>query len=141
MTSREPNGSIMGSASSREVEMAVIADTWLDLIDREYLGHFISGGGSAVKFLEGEAGRIEDVQARLADLAGRHGLTSCRVDASATKLHMIQDVFFAISRSLDWAGMAQGFIEALLARQGYAWPPSQGSVSVQDLAAHNGIDE
>jgi hypothetical protein len=121
--------------------MAVATETWLELIDREYLRHFIAGGGSAVKFVEGDCEQLDEIQGRLAGLAERNGLTSCRIDASAIRVHMIQDVFFAVSRSLDWLALAQVFVEALTVRQGYAWPRPGGGATLRDLAAHNGIDE
>ena len=115
-------------------------NAWLDLIDREYLREFVSGGGSAVKFVEGEAEQLDEIQARLVALAEQHELASCRIDASQTRLHMIQDIFFAISRSLDWPAMAQAFVEALVTKQGYRWPRPGGGVTFQDLAAYNEID-
>jgi hypothetical protein len=84
MTSRAPNGSITASVSYPEREMAVALETWLDLIDREYLRPFICEGGSAVKFVEGDAGQLDEVGGRLASLAERNGLMSSRIDASAT---------------------------------------------------------
>ena len=42
--------------------MAVALETWLDLIDREYLRPFICEGGSAVKFVEGDAGQLDEVR-------------------------------------------------------------------------------
>ncbi len=120
--------------------MGVTAEAWLDLIDREYLRQFISGGGSAVKFVEGDAEQLDEVQVRLAALAEQHGLATCRINAAQTRLHMIQDIFFAISRSLDWSAMAQAFVEALVAKQGYRWPRPGGGVTFQDLAATNEID-
>ena len=123
-----------------EGEMGVTAEAWLELIDREYLREFVSGGGSAVKFVEAGAGQLDEIQARLAALAEQHGLASCRIDASRTKLHMIQDVFFAVSRSLDWPAMAQGFVEALVTKQSYRWPRVGGSVTFQDVAVYNEID-
>ncbi len=128
------------SISSREGEIGVTTEAWLDLIDREYLYEYISGGGSAVKFVEGEAEQLEAIQARLVTLAERHELASCRINASQTRLHMIQDIFFAISRSLDWSAMAQTFVEALVTKQGYRWPRPGGGVTFQDVAAYNGID-
>jgi hypothetical protein len=53
---------------------------------------------------------------------------------------MIQDVFFAISRGLDWPSLAQGFVEALVTRNGYGWPNPGGDVTFQDVAAHNAVD-
>src|SRR5271157_4317102 len=120
--------------------MGVTADEWLDLIDREYLHEFVGGGGSAVKFVEGEAEQLDAIQASLVALAERHQLASCRIEASQTRLHMIQDIFFAISRSLDWPAMAQAFVEALVTKQGYRWPRPGGGVTFQDLATTNEID-
>ena len=120
--------------------MSVAPEAWLDLIDREYLQDFISFGGSAVKFVEGEADELAGIEGRLAALAQRQGFLTCRIDSSETRLHMIQDVFFAISRNLDWPGLAQGFVEALVTRNGYAWPSLGGDVTFQDVAAHNAVD-
>ena len=119
--------------------MSVAPETWLGLMDQEYLRDFICGGGSAVKFIEGEAEQLDEIQARLLALAERHGLAACRINASVTKLHMIQDVFFAVSRSLDWPAMAQRFVEGLVTKHGYEWPRSGGGVTFQDVAAYNGI--
>ena len=134
------NATTRASASPGEGEMGVTAETWLDLIDREYLRQFISGGGSAVKFVEADAEELDEIQARLAALAEQHGLVPCRINASETRLHMIQDIFFAISRSLDWSAMAQAFVEALVTEQGYGWPRPGGGATFQDLAAYNEID-
>ena len=54
------NATTRASASPGEGEMGVAAETWLDLIDREYLHEFISGGGSAVKFVEADAEELDD---------------------------------------------------------------------------------
>ena len=121
--------------------MAVALETWLELIDREYLHPFICEGGSMVKFVEGDAGQLDEVRERLASLAERNGLVSCRIDAAATRLHMIQDIFFAVSRRLDWPELAQGFVEALTIKQGYKWPRPGGGATFQDVAACNEIDE
>src|SRR5271166_6699715 len=120
--------------------MGVTADEWLDLIDREYLHEFVSGGGSAVKFVEGEAEQLDAIQASLVALAERHQLASCRIEASQTRLHMIQDIFFAISRSLDWPAMAQAFVEALVTKNGYEWPRPGDSVALEGIAAQNSVD-
>jgi hypothetical protein len=121
--------------------MGVPAAFWLDLMEREYLGEFIASGGSAVKFVEGEADQLDDLQSRLNALAEQNELAFCRVDATETKLHMIQDVFFAISRSLDWSSMAQGFVEALVTKRGYAWPRPGGRAAMEVIAAYNKVDK
>jgi hypothetical protein len=133
------NATTRASASPGEGEMGVTAETWLDLIDREYLRQFIGGGGSAVKFVEADADELDEIQARLVALAEQHELAPCRITASETRLHMIQDIFFAISRSLDWSAIAQAFVQALVTGRGYGWP-RPGGATFQDLAAYNEID-
>ena len=130
------NATTRAPASPGEGEMGVTAETWLDLIDREYLHQFISGGGSAVKFVEADAEELDEIQARLVALAEQHGLAPCRINASETRLHMIQDIFFAISRSLDWSAMAQAFVEALVTEHRLGWPRPGGGATFQDLAAY-----
>jgi hypothetical protein len=52
---------------------------------------------------------------------------------------MIQDVFFAIARTLDWDTMAQRFVEALFDRQGYEWPRPAEAVPIQEVAERNRV--
>lgn len=120
--------------------MAVIAREWLELIEREYLSDFISAGGSAVKFVVGDAHQIKIVTRVLELLAGRHALAHVSIDAAATRLHMIQDVFFAIARALDWTQMAQDFVEALFRGKGYEWPRPGEATLIQDVAECNRLD-
>jgi P-loop Domain of unknown function (DUF2791) len=120
--------------------MAVIAREWLELIEREYLDDFISAGGSAVKFVVGDAHQVKIVTRVLELLSGRHGLAHVKVDAASARLHMIQDVFFAIARALDWTQMAQDFVESLFRGKGYEWPRPGEATLIQDVAECNRLD-
>jgi hypothetical protein len=119
--------------------MAVAADEWLRRIELEYVDDFVGAGGGAIKFIVGDDNELLALRERLGDLTERHGLIHLHIDAAATRLHMIQDVFFAVARALDWHGMAQRFVESLLERQGYAWPHPGEPVPIEDVAAHNGV--
>src|SRR5271166_3883349 len=121
--------------------MGVAVEAWIDLMNREYLREFIAGGGSVVKFVEGDSETLEEIQARLIALTEQSEMAFCRIDASEIRLHMIQDVFFAASRSLDWPAMAQTFLEAMVTKNGYEWPEPGVPVTFRDVAAFNGIDE
>lgn len=120
--------------------MAVVAEEWLDLIEREYLAGFVTAGGSAVKFVVGDAEDLTTIGRALAELAGGRGLAHVAIDGATTKLHMIQDVFFIIARVLDWDAMAQRFVEALFDRQGYEWPRPGEAVPVHQVAERNRVD-
>jgi hypothetical protein len=120
--------------------MAIPARDWLELIEREYLNGFITAGGGAVKFVVGDPHQLKIVARVLEVLSERHGLAHVTIDAAATRLHMIQDVFFAIAQSLDWNMLAQDFVEALFRSKGYEWPRPGEATAVQDVAECNRLD-
>lgn len=120
--------------------MAVPAQEWLALIEREYLADFITAGGAAVKFAVGDNRTIDLVRYRLREASRRHRLEFISIDAADTRLHMIQDIFFAVARSLPWHALAQQFVEALFNDRHYQWPTAGSPVAMPDLAAANRID-
>jgi hypothetical protein len=109
---------------------------WLHVIDAEYLSGFVPEGGAAVKFALGE---VPGLDARLAELAARHGLLAARIDAAHTRLHMLQDVFFAIARALPWQRLAGRYLETLFAANGYPWPKPGTVQSIAALAQSFGV--
>ena len=120
--------------------MAVRAHEWLELIEREYLTDFIVAGGGAVKFAVGDAHQLEIIGRVLDLLSERHALAHVAIDAATTRVHMIQDVFFAIAGALDWDAMAQCFVESLFGRMGYEWPCPGEAVPIQVVAERNRVD-
>lgn len=120
--------------------MAVVVETWLDLIEREYMQDFIVNGGAAVKFAVADAAELADLAERIPVLAGGYGLMSVSIDAAVTKLHMIQDVFFAVARSVDWDALAQRYVEGLFQRQGYEWPRPGEATPIHSVAEANRVD-
>jgi hypothetical protein len=120
--------------------MTVAVREWLELIEREYLADFITAGGGAVKFVVADAHQLMVVARVLDLLSERHGLAHLTIDAATTRLHMIQDVFFAIARALDWNAMAQHFVESLFRRKGYEWPRPGEAVPIEDMAESNHLD-
>ncbi len=120
--------------------MAVAVHEWLELIEREYLTDFVTAGGSTVKFVVGDSHQLMVVARVLDLLSERHGLAHLTIDAATTRLHMIQDVFFAIARGLDWNAMAQHFVESLFRRKSYEWPRPGDAVPIQDMAECNHLD-
>jgi hypothetical protein len=110
-------------------------------MENEYLRSFISEGGAAVKFVV--LARPEDgtrLLSELRQLAARYHFVCATVDSASSKLHMIQDVFFAIARQIDWPATAQRFLEALCSDNGYFWPHPGKAVPLAELAEANRID-
>ncbi len=121
--------------------MAVSSASWLELMRREYLGRFVPGGGSATKFVLGKDAELEDVRSHLQATAEERRLHFVSIDAGTTKIHMIQDAFFAVARSVDWEMLAQRWLEAIFRRHHYTWPEAAAAVPLRTLAAANDIDE
>ncbi len=120
--------------------MAVALTEWLELIDREYLSDFIVQGGAAVKFaIADDAGKARLATA-FADQAAKHGLVFADLDSAEVKLHMMQDVFFAVSRRIDWESDAQRFVERMFERHKYRWPTPGGPLALNEIADANDVD-
>jgi hypothetical protein len=121
--------------------MAVQSSVWLDLMRREYLRRFTPGGGSAIKFVMGDGPALEQIRRSLGEIASERHLHFVPIDGASTKIHMVQDVFFAIARSIDWEGLAQTWVETTFARNQYRWPRPGESAALKEVAAANDVDE
>jgi hypothetical protein len=119
--------------------MAVRLDEWLRVLEADYFSSYIPTEGFAVKFAISEPSNIVTLSARLEMLAHMHGLRWRPIDAAVTRLHMMQDVFFAIARGIDWGGIAQSFVEGLIERHAYGWPDPGNPASFPAVASLNNV--
>lgn len=120
--------------------MAVRWSEWLQLVDSEYLSDFVVAGGAAVKFIVSDERVVEALKQDVRRQAEAHGLLFAGIESSEIKLHLIQDLFFAISRQADWTADAQRFVEGLFRSNGYQWRCPGQPVPLEDLADGNGVD-
>ena len=114
-------------------------DDWLGVIEREYFSEFLNAGGAAAKFVIGDEAAQEEIQNQCAVLARRHGLLHAHLSAGETKLHMAQDLFFALVRALPWEGLLQRYLEELFARHEHPWPSPGTALGTTELAEAFGI--
>jgi len=119
--------------------MTVPLDDWLGVMDREYTNSFIPEGGGAVRVVVATAETLDLAAATLRDHAAHAGLQVIAVDLAETRLHMLQNLFFAIAAALPWQSMMQTRIEALVTKNGYRWPAPGRRVALAELAEANGI--
>jgi hypothetical protein len=119
--------------------MAVSADIWLDLIQREYFDDFIAVGGGAVRFAVTEPGGIDDLARALTDRAEGSGLAIVSIDLASIRLHMLQTVVFAAASALPWERLLQTRLEALVLGAGYRWPAPGQMVPFAVLAEQNEV--
>lgn len=121
--------------------MAISVEEWLSIIECEYLHRFVPGGGAAVKFLVGDDPALGDIRRQLEQRARDGTFQWVSVDAATTRLHMIQDVFFAIARQIDWEALAQRWVESTFIVNHYNWPRPGEAVPIQELSAANDVDQ
>jgi hypothetical protein len=119
--------------------MAVRVDPWSRVMDLEYLRRFVPEGGAAIKFAIGDDDAVAHVSKQIAGIAAGQGYRVAHVDSATTKVHLIQDFFFALSREIDWVELAQSRIEALFQEHGYKWPNPGRTASLGEIASANEI--
>jgi hypothetical protein len=112
---------------------------WLSIIEREYLAEFAPAGGAAVKFAILDEAAIDTTAEDLVRLGQVHGMLALTVEAGRTRVHMMHELFFAISRALPWDSLVQRYLEGLFGAHGCAWPRPGEKLSISDLAAALGV--
>jgi hypothetical protein len=115
---------------------------WLETLEQEYLRDYVPYGGAAVKFaVVPSASVAKEVTIELQRLAVLGDLQFAFVNSSETRLHMIDQLFFAVARQVDWDGLARQFVRQQLERNGYHMPDEAKRFTFRDIAEYNGDDE
>ncbi len=127
---------------------------YLNFLDREYLAGYVGQGGAAVKLMVTGS---DDVARELADglaMLGRAeepgaGFLHVAVDAVATRVHMIDQIFAAVARQVDWIALAAAVVRRTYDQVGFPAPekdergadigPDDG-LSVATVAGYHEID-
>ena len=109
-------------------------------LEREYLASFVSDGGAAVKFVVARndkgAGAFSAAVRTMGEAAG---YLPVRVDAAATRVHMMDQVFFDVARQVDWDGLAIVAVRRAFAAASHPVPEGTDDVSVDAVAAAHGV--
>ena len=93
---------------------------WAGFLDREYLSTFIKDGGGAIKFCIPVNEDIRpDLIRTLNSIAVSSDYIAVAVDAADTRIHMPQDIFFAMARQVDWRQIARRFLLGVARCFGY----------------------
>jgi hypothetical protein len=117
-------------------------EEWVAVVEREYLASFVREGGAAVKIAAAstDAGRTELRRGLLA--AGeQHGFQVATLDASDVRLHLMDRLFHAVARQVDWDILARAYMERLLRTRGLRLPPSPEPLTAARLAELNASPE
>jgi hypothetical protein len=114
---------------------------WAEFIRREYLDGFIREGGAAIKFCVA----IDD-QARAATwdalglAAQESGYVVVKIDASATKVNLVEQLFFRVAEQIDWPDLAARVLKRLCEREGYQASDASEGPFYERVAERNGIN-
>jgi hypothetical protein len=123
------------------------ASDYLDFLSKEYLAGYVGRGGSAVKLIvTGGEPAGQEFAGGLANLGD--GFVHATVDAAGTRVHMIDQLFAAVARQLDWPAFAAAAVDASYRRIGFPPPaPPPGTVAGEDagltvaaVAGHHEVD-
>jgi hypothetical protein len=134
-SSTRPSGSRRGDA----VTLEITSGEYTQFLGEEYLGAFIADGGSAVKVAVAPDRQTNDrLIAGLLKEARSQGYVAVRVDAAVTRVSLIQQIFHAVAREVDWRGVAQGVVRASVQS---LWPVQlNGALTLEALSAATGME-
>jgi len=112
---------------------------WLTVIQSEYLGKFIKKGGAAVKFTIPSENKLNvELSSGLEKVAMEENYCSISLKADTVKIHMIDKLFFAIAKQIDWDVLTSSFLRQLLATT-YIVPQDETNFNIETLAQLNGL--
>jgi len=117
---------------------------WLGFIDSEYLSTFVKDGGASVKFAVTPEERKSELYRSLRARCEELDYVFVELDAVSSRVHMPQDIFFALSKQIDWRLLAQRMVRRLAEEKGF----NVDGVAIADahdniyssLARANGIE-
>ena len=118
---------------------ALKADDYAAFLAREYLTGYVPAGGAAVKaVVVGDGGAADRLESALAAATAEHRGLYVSISAESTRVHMVDQIFFAVSRAVDWEGLAGAYVRA--AYEDAAFPVPDGArLVVAEVAHHHDV--
>ena len=92
---------------------------WLGFIDSEYLSTFVKDGGASVKFAVTPEERKSELYRSLKARCEELDYVFVELDAVTSRVHMPQDIFFALAKQIDWRLLAQRMVRRLAEEKGF----------------------
>jgi len=116
-------------------------EQYIDFVAKEYLGDYVRSGGAAVRFVVVGNPEVGQRWHRgLAAAADADGYLYVGVDAADTRVHMIDQVYAAVARQVDWMELARRAVAIAWEEIGLV-APAPDRVTVAAVAAHQEVDK
>ena len=133
MTARVgPEGAVLGGGS-------MSSGSYADFLGEEYLASYLPAGGGSVKLVvTGDADVADRFERSLQAVADRGHALMVSLSAETTRVHMIDQVFFAVARQIDWDQVAVAIVDT--AYDNIAVPAAPGRLTVAEVAADHDLD-
>jgi bacteriophage exclusion system BrxC/D-like protein len=115
------------------------ADDYTAFVGAEYLASYLPLGGGSVKLaVAGDAEVADHFASSLRSVAEREGCQMISVSAETTRVQMVDQLFFAVAREIDWRQIAAAIVTA--SYDAIALPASAGRLTVAEVAADQDLD-
>ena len=117
----------------------VLVDDHVEFLAKEYLRDYVARGGAAVKVVVGDDDARFRFHAGLSRVAADDGYVYASVDATDTRVHLVDQLWFTIAAQIDFAEMAAALVTT--AYRAADAPTSRAiGLTVADVAAHYHLD-
>ena len=112
---------------------------YADFLGTEYLASYLPAGGGSVKLVvAGDADVADRFEQSLRAAAEQQSCLMVSLSAETTKVHMIDQVFFAVARQIDWDQVAVAIVKS--AYDDIAVPAAPRRLTVAEVAADHDLD-
>jgi P-loop Domain of unknown function (DUF2791) len=129
----------IGSATAVLGGGSMSSSSYADFLGEEYLASYLPAGGGSVKLVvTGDAAVADEFERSLRAVADRRQCQVVSLSAEMTKSHMIDQVFFALARQIDWDQIAVAIVRT--AYDDIAVPSAPGRLSVAEVADDHDLD-
>jgi hypothetical protein len=108
-----------------------------DFLKREYLSSFVAEGGAAVKVAIVPSSReAEHLAGDVTSAATNLGYTCVHIDAALVRTSLVQQVFFAVARVVDWRKAARAIVRDAVDTQLHVAIEGQPTLEAIGQATH-----
>lgn len=109
------------------------AEAYAAFLGQEYLAWYLPAGGGSVKVaVTGDSGVTERFEHSVRAAADQQHCVLVSMSAETTKVHLIDQVFFAVAREIDWDQVAAALVSS--AYDAIGLPAAPGRLAVSEVA-------